>query len=302
MRRLAALLLVPALAFTAVACGDDSGDKTVTPIVEGGFGMQPKITIPKGKAGDEATSKILVEGTGAVVAKDDYVTANTMGVYWDGSDAGNSFKTKTPEIMKAGDVNLVEAVGQGVVGKKVGTRMLVVAPAAVTGQVQDIAFVLDVVAVKKIDAKSEAKGTAVTPPAGLPTVKVESGKAAAITIPAGTPAPTKLIAQPLIQGKGPKVVKGQTLVAQYTGVLFNGGTQFDSSWDHDGATAFKIGVGDVVTGWDEGLVGQNVGSRVLLVLPSDKGYGAQGSGDSIPADAPLVFVVDIIDALGGGAA
>ena len=302
MRRLAALLLVPALAFTAVACGDDSGDKTVTPTVEGAFGSEPKITIPKGKAGDEATSKILVEGTGAVVNKGDYVTADTMGVFWDGSDAGNSFKTKTPEVMTAGDANLVKAVGEGVIGKKVGTRMLVVAPAASTGQVQDIALVIDIKDSKTIDAKAEATGTAVTPPAGLPTVKTEPGKAAAITIPAGTPAPTKLTVQPLIQGKGPKVLKGQTLVAQYTGVLFNGGTKFDSSWDHDGATAFKIGVGKVVTGWDEGLVGQNVGSRVLLVLPADKGYGAEGSGETIPPNAPLVFVVDILGAFGGTAA
>ncbi|WP_406289667.1 FKBP-type peptidyl-prolyl cis-trans isomerase [Embleya sp. NBC_00896] len=302
MRRLAALLLVPALAFTAVACGDDDGGKTVTPTVSGAFGQKPDITIPKGKSGDKTTSKVLIEGTGDVIKKGDYVVADTVGKNWDGTDAGNSYDSKTPEVFQAGDEQLLKEIGQGIIGMKTGSRMLVVVPAKVTGEKQAIALMVDLRTTKTIDPKSEAKGTAVTPPAGLPVAKVESGKPAEITIPPGTAAPTKLTVQTLIEGTGPVVQKGQTLVAQYTGALFDKGTKFDSSWDHDGATAFKIGVGQVVTGWDEGLVGQKVGSRVLLVLPADKGYGAQGSGEKIPPNAPLVFVVDIVDALGGTAA
>ncbi|WP_406294291.1 FKBP-type peptidyl-prolyl cis-trans isomerase [Embleya sp. NBC_00888] len=302
MRRLAALLLVPALAFTAVACGDDDGGKTVTPIVTGAFGQKPDIKIPKGKSGDKTTSKILIEGTGDVIKKDDYVVADTVGKNWDGTDAGNSYDTKTPEVFQAGSQELLKEIGQGIIGKKTGTRMLVVVPAKVTQEKQAVVLMLDLKSTKTIDPKTEAKGAAVTPPAGLPVAKVESGKAAEITIPPGATAPTKLTVQPLIEGTGPVVQKGQTLVAQYTGALFDKGTKFDSSWDHGGATAFKIGVGQVVTGWDEGLVGQKVGSRVLLVLPPDKGYGAEGSGEKIPPNSPLVFVVDIIDALGGTAA
>ncbi len=302
MRRLAALLLVPALAFTAVACGDDDGGKTVKPIVTGAFGQKPDIKIPKGKSGDKTTSTILVEGTGEVIKKDDYVVADTVGKGWDGKDVGNSYDSKTPEVFQAGSQELLKEIGQGIIGKKVGTRMLVVVPAKVTQDTQATVLVLDLKSTKTIDAKAEAKGAAVTPPAGLPVAKVESGKAAEITIPPGTAAPTKLTVQPLIEGTGPVVQKGQTLVAQYTGGLFDKGTKFDSSWDHGGATAFKIGVGQVVTGWDEGLVGQKVGSRVLLVLPADKAYGAEGKPPTIPANAPLVFVVDIVDALGGTAA
>jgi FKBP-type peptidyl-prolyl cis-trans isomerase len=304
VRRLAALLLVPALAFTAVACGDDDGGKTVTPTVSGAFGQAPNITIPKGKSGDKITSSVLIEGTGTEIKKGDYVIAQTAGKLWDGEDWGNSYVTKTPEVILAGNTQMPKEIGQGIIGKKTGTRMLVTIPAKIAGTKKDLALVMDLAESKTVDLKAEAKGTPVTPPAGLPVVKVESGKPAAITIPPGTKAPEvgKPVVQTLVQGDGPVVTKGAYLVAQYTGALFAGGTKFDSSWDHDGATVFQIGVGQVVTGWDETLVGQKVGSRVLLVLPADKGYGAEGKPPTIPADSPLVFVVDIVDAYGGAPA
>ena len=70
---------------------------------------------------------------------------------------------------------------------------------------------------------------------------------------------------------------------------------FDSSWTRKSPATFAIGTGNVIPGWDKGLVGKKVGSRVLLVVPPADGYGAQGQGQ-IPANATLVFVVDILDA------
>ena len=111
-------------------------------------------------------------------------------------------------------------------------------------------------------------------------------------MPKATP-PKTLVGQPLITGKGEKVAKGQTLRVAYTGALWGSGKVFDSN-----ATGFPtpIGVGAVVPGWDKSLVGQTVGSRMLLVVPPADGYGAQGQGEIKGTDT-MVFVVDILGAV-----
>jgi peptidylprolyl isomerase len=111
------------------------------------------------------------------------------------------------------------------------------------------------------------------------------------------PAPTKLIVQPLLQGSGPAVKKGQTLIAQYVGALYGSGKQFDASWDRGQPATFPIGVGQVIPGWDKALVGQKAGSRVLLVVPPADGYGSSGNPQAgIGGKDTLVFVVDVLGA------
>ena len=84
---------------------------------------------------------------------------------------------------------------------------------------------------------------------------------------------------------------------QYRGQLWKDGSEFDASWTSGSATASPIGVGSVIPGWDKTLVGQTVGSQVLLVIPPDKGYGASGNAQAgIKGTDTLVFVVDILDA------
>jgi peptidylprolyl isomerase len=102
------------------------------------------------------------------------------------------------------------------------------------------------------------------------------------------------VVQPLIEGDGPAVESGQTITVQYSGWLWDG-TPFDSSWERGTPAAFGIGVQQVITGWDEGLVGQKVGSQVLLVVPPDKAYGDTPK-ETIPAGSTLVFVVDVLAA------
>ena len=77
--------------------------------------------------------------------------------------------------------------------------------------------------------------------------------------------------------------------------MWNRRSVFDSSWSRGAPATFSIGTGGVIPGWDKGLVGKKVGSRVLLVVPPADGYGAQAQG-KIPANSTLVFVVDILDA------
>ena len=112
--------------------------------------------------------------------------------------------------------------------------------------------------------------------------------------PVSGAAPTTLVVQPLIKGTGAAVQTGQTVTVQYTGWLWDG-TQFDSSWSTGSPATFTLDTSSVISGWVDGLTGQTVGSQVLLVIPPDKGYGANAQG-SIPANSTLVFVVDILDA------
>ena len=103
--------------------------------------------------------------------------------------------------------------------------------------------------------------------------------------------------QPLIKGDGPVVESGQTVRVHYTGIVYATGKQFDSSWDRGDPADFVIGQGKVIPGWDKGLVGQTVGSQVLLVIPPADGYGTSGNSQAgISGTDTLVFVVDILDA------
>ena len=95
-------------------------------------------------------------------------------------------------------------------------------------------------------------------------------------------------------GKGPAAKKGDTLVVHYTGKLEDG-TKFDSSRDRDKPFDVKLGAGQVIKGWEEGLVGMKKGGKRKLTIPSEKGYGKRGSPPKIPPDATLVFDVELID-------
>ena len=84
-------------------------------------------------------------------------------------------------------------------------------------------------------------------------------------------------------------------MAQYVGVIAASGKEFDSSWSRSQPASFQIGAGAVIPGWDEGLVGQTEGSRVLMVIPPAKGYGAAGNaGAGISGTDTLIFVVDVL--------
>ena len=103
----------------------------------------------------------------------------------------------------------------------------------------------------------------------------------------------------LIQGTGPRVKKGQTIAVRYLGQAFDGDKPLDENGDDGNGepTTFSIGTGAVIKGWDQGLEGVPVGLRVVLEVPPELGYGAEGSPDSgIPENATLVFMIDILAA------
>ena len=114
------------------------------------------------------------------------------------------------------------------------------------------------------------------------------GSSAAVTTPSGL---TYLITK---RGTGRQPQKGETVILNYTGTLTNG-VKFDSSHDRNQPFSFKLGVGQVIKGWDEGVSKLRVGDQAILVIPGKIAYGSKGAGDVIPPDATLIFVIELLD-------
>jgi FKBP-type peptidyl-prolyl cis-trans isomerase FkpA len=94
-------------------------------------------------------------------------------------------------------------------------------------------------------------------------------------------------------GGGQEAKAGQTVSVHYTGWLENG-TKFDSSLDRKSPFGFKLGAGQVISGWDEGVAGMKVGGKRRLTIPANLGYGARGAGGVIPPNATLIFEVELL--------
>jgi peptidylprolyl isomerase len=130
-------------------------------------------------------------------------------------------------------------------------------------------------------------------PFNVASIKVskDTSKKPTITKPSGDP-PTELITKDIVVGKGAAAKDGDKLEMHYLGALFDG-EQFEASWDSDQPFPLTLGEGNVIPGWDQGIVGMKEGGRRLLVIPPDLAYGEQGQGN-IPPGATLIFVVDVV--------
>jgi peptidylprolyl isomerase len=146
-------------------------------------------------------------------------------------------------------------------------------------------------------APSAAVSSSVAEPSGaFPPVPAGAdpalSKKPAVTAGKGTV--SKLNATTLIQGTGAAVQSGQTIDVNYVGVTHADGKEFDSSWSRSEPFSFQVGAGNVIKGWDQGLAGVKVGSRVQLDIPADLAYG-ENPGGGRPGGA-LRFVVDVLSA------
>lgn len=129
--------------------------------------------------------------------------------------------------------------------------------------------------------------TASTPKTGPLSTKPK------VSVPAGA-APKTLVVKDLIKGTGKTATAGSTITVNYVGVLYKGGKEFDSSWKRNQPFSTALSSGNVITGWVKGLAGMKVGGRRELIIPPSQGYGKAGSPPTIPANATLVFVVDLL--------
>jgi peptidylprolyl isomerase len=106
--------------------------------------------------------------------------------------------------------------------------------------------------------------------------------------------PFELGIDDLTVGDGDEATAGKKVTVHYVGVSFLTGEQFDASWDRGQPFEFKLGKGQVIPGWDQGVAGMKVGGRRRLTIPSAMAYGARGAGGVIKPHEPIVFVVDLL--------
>lgn len=108
-------------------------------------------------------------------------------------------------------------------------------------------------------------------------------------------APAELSIQDIWEGDGETAVIGSTVRAHYVGVAHSTGEEFDASWNRGAPLDFRLGVGQVIQGWDKGIVGMKVGGRRKLTIPANLAYGDRGAGGAIKPGESLIFVVDLVD-------
>ena len=326
MRRSLALIAIPLLACVVLAgCGSSkpaassssSSSASASPgantavTATGSFGTAPKVVIPKAKPGNSLEVRTLIQGTGATLTKSDAMAANFVLYFWTGTTSAlkaNTF-TSSPTVIGG---TMLPGLESALIGKKVGSRILAVIPPAqgygtsgnsqlgITGSTT-LVFVIDVL--KSYSDTASATGAQESSGGGtLPAVSAKAGSAPTLTFPSSSP-PSALVTKTLVKGNGPKVAKGEYVIAQYTGYIWRTKKVFGSSWSSGTPFGFVIGASpeQVIPGWDKGLAGQTVGSRVMLSIPPAEGYGSAGQSQAgITGKDTLVFVVDIIDAFKQG--
>lgn len=307
------LALLPALALlltSLAACGEEpadsagfSGAETFDAVtIEGQPGTAPKVTWKDRMEAGKPEVEVLVEGDGKPVKEGEevlvnlwvgngYTKAETYSTYAEG---GAQKVTVDTEQVSPVFVTALE-------GHNRGSRVAVAAsaeeafgaggnPSLGIGNKDTVLLVADIAA----DPLDGPKGTSRPAPAWAPRLQ---GPAAAPTgfAFAGVPKPAAALRKAvLIEGTGPVVAKGQTIVVDYLGQVYRGRKPFDESYSKE-PTSFPIGVGGVVKGWDQGLVGVKVGSRVVLAIPPALGYGKQGNKQAgIKGTDTLYFVVDVL--------
>ncbi len=326
-RRVAALAITSLLAVGVIAgCGSSSsssaaagskasssssassaGDTYTSVTATGSFGKAPTVTIPAKTGSGALYTKTVIQGTGAKLTTTQSLLGDFVLYDWSGKThklIGSTYTQGVPTLFTG---TLLPGLQTALEGQKVGSRVLAVIPPADAfgtagnsqigvGPKDTVVFVVDML--KSFDNTVGVSGTQTSDGGGtLPTVTAgAAGKGPTITIPK-TAAPKTLQVKTLIKGTGPVVKKGNYIVVQYTGVNYRTGKVFDSSWSRSEPWATEIGEGQVIKGWDTGLVGQTVGSRVLLVIPPADGYGTTGSSSAgIKGTDTLVFAIDILSA------
>ncbi|MDN3267714.1 FKBP-type peptidyl-prolyl cis-trans isomerase [Streptomyces sp. MA15] len=330
MRRRSLLIAVPAGLATLAACGDDKSDsgkasETASPsepetsaapspkIVEGplpaitagtGFGEKPTVAKGSGDPSGDLAVKTVIAGGGRTIAENDFVVAHYLGQVWSTAKVfDNSYDRKEPLAIQLAQGTIIDGWRYGLVGRKAGSRVQMAIPptwgygeqgneqAGIKGT-DTLVFVIDVR--DTFNARSSAKGTDVAQDdVDLPKVGTNTdGKAPSIEVP-DSDAPKKLVANYVIEGDGEKVGAEDSVLVQYKGVLWDGGKEFDSTYGRGQLTSFSLQ--QVVKGWAQGLTGKKVGSRVLIVIPPELGYGDNPpQGSEIKKDSTLVFSVDIL--------
>lgn len=285
----------PAPSKSSVSAKDAKSHAIGDVTISGKLDKAPKVKFAAPLVAKDS-SRVVHKGKGKQVKKGQLVSADmTMISGNTGKTLESNYGLKKSAQFPLDNKQINPALFKAVKGSHIGSRLLLLlnAPAQQGDKKQTLVYVIDVTGAKTVPTRAEGKK--VKPKKGLPKVTLAKSGAPSISVPKSK-APKKLITQPLIKGKGPTVKSGDNVTVKYTGVLWKNGKKFDSSWGKSPGTftVQNVGQGQVIEGWNKGLVGQTVGSQVLLVVPPSMGYHDTDQ-NGIPGGSTLVFVVDILD-------
>ncbi len=313
-RRSLSLFLALFLGVALVACGDDSspssdekgsgGSSLGSVDISGDPGSNPKVTWDGEMEADEIDTEVVAEGDGDEIETGDRVFAHIwIGNGFTQEMAYSTYDGSEPQLLTVDEEQLSPLFLSGLEGQKIGSRVAIAASAETAfgegGNPQlKIANKDTVLTIVDVIGKvgDGPQGTDQKAPSWVPGLDGESDAPTAFDF-AGAPEPTDALRSAvLVEGDGPAVEKGQTMAVNYLGQVYDGKKPFDESYSAQPA-AFPIGVDRVVKGWDQSLVGQTIGSRVVLAIPPKLGYGTKGNKDAgIKGTDTLYFVIDILGA------
>ncbi|GAA4422346.1 FKBP-type peptidyl-prolyl cis-trans isomerase [Georgenia halophila] len=276
----AALLVVVVL----VACTDEADPEEKHEVeVSGDFGSVPVVTFEPPLPLADASVETLVEGDGRKLAADEPVLLSLTAYDGDSGELVEDREVGVARTFMLTPEDVGEDLFDVLTGSREGSRLLLRQPVDEGGEEHMLVLVVDV-------RYTQARGQEVDPaslPDGLPTVTLDEDGAPSIEVP-DSPPPDELVVEPLIRGGGPQVRPGQEVILQYTGVEWQSGEIYDSTWE-GGKVPQTVLLDETFKGLRDGLVDQTVGSQVLLVIPPGLAHGTE----------TLVLVVDILATSGG---
>jgi peptidylprolyl isomerase len=330
-RRLLACLLLPIVLLAGCSSGSGSGSSptassgdgspgvsspaaspavttttTVGVTVAGAFAATPKITVPATPAPTALTQQTLIQGFGAQVAKGDTLIADYVGQTWAPKSGkvnvfDSSYSRGSPAAFVIGVGAVIPGWDSTLVGKHLGSRVLLTLPpvdgygpsgqssANISGT-DTLVFVVDLIAAYKPNAS--APGTAVSklPTTDFPKITNVVGKEPTILSTAGVKVPANPTSTLLVTGSGTKIDSSKTLVLQLVEAELANGQLIQASWGQAPQTVAAQSVLQVA----DKLTGQNVGSRVLVLLPATAAVAANGSQPSQAASPPEILIIDVV--------
>lgn len=307
MRIFPALIVAASVAVSLTACAQgpfapscdaplSSGDASSVVAATGKFGSVPSVSFPTPIVTKKSEVSTLIHGTGAELHQGD--VAVFQYTLLDGateSILSQSDYTGVGTIVTLGE-STTSSVTLGLECTRVGSRVAIAstpADANQAGASNSFIFVVDVLDV----FPGKASGTPQIPQEGMPAVVTAPNGAPGITIPKQDP-PTSLAVNVLQEGNGKKVEEGNHLVVKYTEVLWSDSSVVDSTWTNGQAKVIAVAEStSTPKGLVKGLVGQRIGSQVLIVIPPSEAFGDAGS-NGIPPGSTLVYVVDVLGLAG----
>ncbi len=273
------------------------------------FGEKPTVAKGTGDPSKDLAVRTVIAGNGRTVAENDFIKANYLGQIWSSGKVFDNSYDRNPLVLQLAQGSIIDGWRYALTGKKIGSRVEIAVPptwgygpsgneqAGIKGT-DTLVFVIDLL--DSYNTKSSAKGKEIpqTDPA-LPKVATNTdGNLPKVTLPKSDP-PKKLVSNYILEGDGDEVTKKQAVLCQFQGLEWQGGRTFQKTYGSGRLSQFSVEqMEQVVKGLAQGITGKKVGSRVLIVVPPDLGYGDNPpSGSGIKKGATLVFTVDILAAM-----